>query len=100
MMHVHTISEFEYAVCFDTMRVFKTHKIKRIAQIIPVEFVDYQFRAELPTEVLFYLLPLYEKFLSSFDKREEGKRLAKFLNYDLNDLAARNFNSFTGGKGE
>lgn len=100
MIHIHTIAEFEYAVCFDTMRVFKTHKIRRVAQVIPVKIDNYEFFGELPSEILFYLLPLYEKFLSSFDKRQKGRRLVQFLNYDLNDSAARNFNSFTGGKGE
>lgn len=100
MIHVFSTKNIEYTVCFDTMRVFKTHKINRITESDPVVFENYQFRGNLPQEVLFYLLPLYEKFLFDYDKRQEGRRFAQMMNYDLNDYAARNFNSFTGGKGE
>lgn len=100
MIHVYSTKHIEYTVCFDAMRVFKTHKINRITESDPIKFQDYQFYGNLPQEVLFYLLPLYEKFLFDYDKRQEGKRLVQMMNYDLNDYAARNFNSFTGGKGE
>lgn len=100
MIHVHTISNFEYTVCFDTMRLFKTHKISRLTECSKISFNKNQFDGDAPSEVLFFLLPLYQKFLDSYDKRQEGKRFVQMMNYDLNDYAARNFNSFTGGKGE
>lgn len=100
MIHVYSTKNIEYTVCFDTMRVFKTHKINRITESDSIQFQNCQFRGNVPQEVLFYLLPLYEKFLFDYDKRQEGKRLVQMMNYDLNDYAARNFNSFTGGKGE
>lgn len=101
MITICATRDAEYAVCFDSMRVFKTHKISRIAESYPVKFRgSYFVNDKLPADVLLYLLPLYANFLQRAEQRKQAQELVRFLNYDLDDTAARNFNSFTGSRGE
>jgi hypothetical protein len=110
MQYVYSTNNGDYYVSFEEKLARFTHKTSRLGftcrirfdqdrsqfSVVPKESGEHRV---FGPEFLSLCLPMYSQWIDSTQKREEGRQLARSLEHDINDLAARNFNSFTGAKG-
>lgn len=99
MQYVNSDKQNNYYVDFDKSILSVVNKVSRLAESVKIKFNadNISFRPSKPvsSETLILCLPMYQQYLLNKDKRILAKDLWKSISHDLNDDAARDFNSFS-----
>lgn len=96
MRYVSSDVRNNYYADFNKMVLCVTDKVSRSSSLVKIQFneTDTKFEGKgVPEQILFYLLPVYQRSLSQTLNQETLKIIHSFK-HDLNDLACRDFNSF------